>query len=109
MKYLLLNGSTTENINTYIRDVLFLNFKTLPSEIPYNDQIGLQRYILEDSDLEYTDKIRDSITDLLDRLNKRHGINLNLIDISMRNTQLHVQIKLEDSSVESYELPTSTF
>mgnify|MGYP001182346562 CR=1 FL=1 len=106
MNYLLLNGTTTKNLNVYIRDVLFLNFKTLPSEIPFNTQLGLQRYILDDSTLDYTDKVRNSITDLLERLNSRHGIVLTLIDLTLDNSKLSVKIKLEDDSIESYEIPT---
>lgn len=106
MNYLLLNGTTTKNLNVYIRDVLFLNFKTLPSEIPFNTQLGLQRYILDDSTLDYTDKVRNSITDLLERLNSRHGIVLTLIDLTLDNNKLSVKIKLEDDSIESYEIPT---
>lgn len=106
MNYLLLNGTTTKNLNVYIRDVLFLNFKTLPSEIPFNTQLGLQRYILDDSTLDYTDKVRNSITNLLERLNSRHGIVLTLIDLTLDNNKLSVKIKLEDDSIESYEIPT---
>lgn len=106
MNYLLLNGTTTKNLNVYIRDILFLNFKTLPSEIPFNTQLGLQRYILDDSTLDYTDKVRNSITNLLERLNSRHGIVLTLIDLTLDNNKLSVKIKLEDDSIESYEIPT---
>jgi hypothetical protein len=106
MEYLLLNGSTTSNLNTYIRDVLFLNFNTLPSEIPFNSTLGLNRYILESSELVFMDKAKSSITDLLDNLNNRHGIKLFLSDLTLRNQILYVEIGLNDGDTQSYEIPT---
>jgi hypothetical protein len=108
MKYLLLNGQTTSNLNTYLRDVLFLNFKTLPSEIPFNTQLGLKRYILEDSVMDYIDRLRSSVVDLMERLNNRHSTRLELTDISLKGDEVIIQISMEDQTIESYSVPTLT-
>ena len=106
MKYLLLNGTSTLNLNVYLRDVLFLNFKTLPSEIPFNTQLGLQRFVLEDSTVDYVDKIRISINDLIERLNDRHGSILRLSNLYIKNNNIVIEVSMQDDKLESYSLPT---
>lgn len=106
MKYLLLNGTTTSNLNTYLRDVLFLNFKALPSEIPFNKELGLQRYVLEESTVDYIDKIRSAVSDLIQRLNDRHGSILNLTNLYLKNNKVIIEINMDDGEVESYSIST---
>jgi hypothetical protein len=106
MKYLLLNGSVTSNLNTYLRDVLFLNFKALPSEIPFNTELGLQRYVLEESTVDYVDKIRSSVDDLIQRLNDRHGSILSLTNLHLDREKVIIEISMDDNEIESYSVPT---
>lgn len=105
MKYLLLNGTSTTNINTYIKDLLFLNFKLLPSELPFNNELGLSRYILEDSELDFMDKTRSSISELIKKINSRYGITLTLVNLNLLGDSIHVDIRLNDNNVEEYIFP----
>lgn len=106
MPYLLLNGTTTENLTTYLRDVLFLNFKTLPSDIPFNDQIGLERFLLEEALIDYVDKVRDEVSQLLNKLNKRHNSSLTLSSITTKgNSELVISINLEHIEIEDFVIP----
>lgn len=106
MPYLLQNGSITNNLSIYLRDVLFLNFESLPTEIPFNTRLGLKRFVLEESILDYIDKVRDSVTDLLTRLNDRHNSTLQLTDVVNRNNeQLTITIELEDLGREDFTIP----
>lgn len=106
MAYLLQNGNTTENLNTYLRDVLFLNFNSLPSEIPFNNRLGLKRFILEESISVYVDKVRGEVQTLLNNLNERHQSQLSVTDIEIRNnTELIFSIELEDLGIEDFTIP----
>lgn len=106
MAYLLQNGSTTNNLSVYLRDVLFLNFESLPTEIPFNTRLGLRRFILEESILDYMDRVREAVTDLLNRLNDRHASNMTMTDITNRNNeQLTITIELEDLGREDFTIP----
>lgn len=107
MPYLTLNGNKTENLNVYLRDVLFLNFNCIPADIPFNTELGVEKYILEESRTEYTDKVRTAVSSLLDRINTRHKSNLSISNIDMTFTTIDIEIDFGDSTAEVYEIPLS--
>lgn len=107
MKYLLLNGTSTRNIDKYIKDALILNFSLNPTDIPFNSSIGIKKYILEDSIVEFLDKLRSSVGVLLETLNNKHSIRLSLQEVYLENNVAKIKIKLDNKTSSVYNLPTT--
>ena len=109
MPYLLLNGTSTENLATYLRDVLFLNFRTIPQDIPFNNSMGIRRFILEEALVDYIDKVRDEVSLLLNKLNDRHNATLSLQSIVTKDSSnLVITINLDTIDIEEYIVPVLT-
>jgi hypothetical protein len=104
MKYLLTNGNKTKDINLYIKDILYLNFKLLPNQIPFNIDIGVNKVQLEESKVEFEDKTSDLIKDLLKRLSDRHNVTLILSSMEVSTTEIKVQIDINNDDTGIYSI-----
>jgi len=104
MKYLLTNGLKTSDINTYIKDVLYLNFKVLPNQIPFNTSIGVTKLLLDESVSELEDKSRDVVKDLLTRLSSRHNVTLILTELIVTTTDIKVTVNINNQDTGAYSI-----
>lgn len=104
MKYLLSNGLRTSDINAYLKDVLFLNLKTQPNDVPFNTTLGVHRVQDRDSLLELEDKTRELISDLLQRLSTRHSVILTLNTLEVSNTSIEVTVNINNKESGSYSI-----
>lgn len=106
MAYLLTNGLKTNNLNTYLKDILYLNFKLLPTEVPFNQNgLGIDRLQTSESVLDYKDKVREVVTSLLSRLNERHSVNMNLSNLEVTNSDILITINVNNSDTDVYSIP----
>lgn len=105
MAYLLTNGTKTNNINSYIKDVLALNFNTLPTEIPFNlSGMGIKRVILKDSILSFEDRLREVVHKLLTRLSSVHGVYLSLTNLELTTTEAKLTVNIGNSGSGTYSI-----
>ncbi len=104
MKYLLTNGLKTSDTNTYIKDVLYLNFKLLPVQVPFNETLGVNRIILEESKTQFEDSTREMVKDLLKRLTKRHKVTLLLTSMEVTTSEVKIKININNQDTGSYSI-----
>jgi hypothetical protein len=105
MGYLLTNGIITEKIEVYIKDMIQMNFKLYPTDLPYNTQLGIERRLHNISMVEFEDIVRMNLTEFITRLNRRHGLNLSITQLDVTPTRIDAQIDMGDKEVITYELP----
>lgn len=105
MSYLLANGVITDKIEVYIKDMIQMNFKLYPTDLPYNTQLGIERRIHNVSLNEFTDLVRMNITDFLTRVNRRHGITMNITNLEVTPTKVDISIDMGGEDILEYEIP----
>jgi hypothetical protein len=106
MKYLLSNGRATQNIITYIKDIIFLNMTIRKGEIPGFDG-GSDELI---PDIE-TDNLEEHVSiimkDILKRVeNSFKNIDISIDDIIINNSRITVKININNLLI-IYEIPRS--
>lgn len=105
MSYLLTNGIITDDVKTYIKDMLFLNFKLYPLDLPYNTELGIERRVDNNEINEFTDVVRLRIDTFLEKVNKRHGLNLSTFSMIVTNKKIDLTLNFTEDKKLDYELP----
>lgn len=103
--YLLSDGTTTNNIVTYISDVIRLNMSLRVDQVP-NFTGGTS----DELDTIRVDQIKDKLTKIvekiLDRLRDQHPkINLNLTTIDISTNPIKIEIDINGVKV-NYDITT---
>jgi hypothetical protein len=94
MRYLLSNGRSTEDQILYIKDLILINMKLLPKEIPYFNG-GSDELIanIEESKLE--DNLTRIMNGIIQKVEQQNpGVSINLDDISVTNSIVTVFLKI---------------
>lgn len=87
MKYLLSNGRTTEDSVKYIKDLILINMKLLPREIPYFDG-GSQELIQDILEVNLESHVREVITSVINRIKT----NFPKITISLESVEINSSV-----------------
>jgi hypothetical protein len=107
MSYLLSNGIITDRMDIYIKDMIQLNFNIYPSDIPYNDQLGITRRFNTVSKSEFTDNVRKNLDDFIAKLNVRHNLEMKVTNVEFNKDSIDVDIRLSPSEIISYAMPVT--
>lgn len=102
MNYLLSTGVLTTDKLQYIRDILFLNLGISSNEIPYFEELGYDKLVLEENEDDFLDIAKTRITELLRNISSRNETSLTLSDLYISNNTLIANINLEDEII-TYE------
>lgn len=92
----------------YIKDMLFLNFKLNPTDLPYNTQLGIDKRVSNVYKEEFSDSIRLKMDAFLKDLNNRHGLSLSIIKMDIIGNKIEVSINFINNQVIEYELPLTS-
>lgn len=104
MSYLLTSGIITDNMMEYVKDMLFLNFKLNPTDLPYNTKIGIDKRVHEVSKAEFTDAVRLKLDTFLKDINDRHGLNMSIQKMAVRDSKIEIIINFVNNKILEYEL-----
>lgn len=103
MKYLLSNGRSTEDVLTYIKDVILINMLLLPDEIPYFDG-GSNELVTDILEQNLKSHVTDEVNKILNRIsNINPNIIVSLADVKVLVGNINVKIKI-DNIIETYEI-----
>jgi len=103
MKYYLSDGTVTESVTKYIKDLIYLNMLLLPDEIPYfsGGSDELIQDVLEDN---LVSNIRMIVTNIITRItNSYPAVTISLGDVIVTGTTVKVNISI-NGITEIYEI-----
>ena len=96
MKYLLSNGRITQDLITYIKDIIMINMKLLKGDIP-GFKGGSAELITDLSSDNLSEHIRSIVADILSRVKSSFpNLNLSIEGIDINNSIVQVKIKIND-------------
>jgi hypothetical protein len=103
MKYLLSTGRVTQDVVTYIKDIILFNMILLKDEIPDFD--GGSDELIPDLELDNLEgHVRAIVSDILARIRKSFTkINLSIVDVTIDNSIVRVKININDV-IEIYDI-----
>lgn len=105
MAYLLTNGIITKDLKTYLKDIFHLNFKMFPNDIPFNTELGINRRISNVDQTSFSDIFRSNISNFIQALNDRHGLNISIDELEVYTEEIYVSIKIDENDIVEYLMP----